>query len=204
MIDAGIEITFDAEWLVAGGESEIGTADLAPMKDADGFPSVPGRSLRGVLREAVALVDDCTGSGWATRLFGERIVAGGTRHYREGVVRVGNALLVRELAAECPTADARLDLYAMVRRTALTDDRVARRHTLREMEVCMPGLVLVAELQVPDDAALRVIAFACGLVRSLGHGRSRGLGRCRLMVIRDGSPVEVTEIPAPHAGGRSA
>lgn len=202
MIDAHIEVVFAAEWLVAGGDSALGTADLAPMKDVEGLPYVPGRSLRGLLREAVCLLDDGTGSEWATHLFGERIVAGGSRHYREGVARVGNALLARELAAECRSSpDTRRDLYATVRRTALTADRVARSHTLRELEVCMPGLVLVADVQVPDEAALQVIAFACGLVRSLGHGRSRGLGRCHLTVTRDGIAVEAAAIPAPLDGG---
>jgi len=202
MIDARIEIAFDAEWLVAGGDSSLGTADLAPMKDADGFPFVPGRSLRGVLREAVCLVDDCTGGDWAGRLFGERIVPGGVHHYREGTVRVGNALLVRDLAEACANPEDRRDLYATLRRTALTSERVARRHTLRELEVCVPGLVMTADVQAPDEQALRVIAFACGLVRSLGHGRSRGLGRCRLTLTRDENPVEAGEIPPPPDGGR--
>lgn len=204
MIDARIEVAFDAEWLVAGGESVLGTADLAPMKDAEGLPFIPGRSLRGVLREAVCLVDECIGGGWAAHLFGERLVAGGEHHYRDGTVRVGNALLVGKLAAACPTPDARRDLYATVRRTALTDDRVARRHTLRELEVCIPGLVLVADLQVTDEKSLQVLAFACGLVRSLGHGRSRGLGRCRLSVVTGGGAVDAVDLPAPLQGGRPA
>lgn len=204
MIDARIEVTFDAEWLVAGGESSLGTADLAPMKDAEGLPFIPGRSLRGVLREAVCIVDDCVGGSWATELFGERLVAGGPHHYREGTVRVGNALLVRELAAACSNPDTRRDLYAAVRRTALTADRVAKRHTLRELEVCIPGLMLVADVETPDEQSLKVLAFACGLVRSLGHGRSRGLGRCRLSVVVGGVAVEAGDPPTPLHEGHPA
>ena len=195
MIAATIGIAFDGEWLIAGGESVLGTADLAPMKDDDGFPFVPGRSLRGLLREAVSLVDDCTGGQWAHELFGERLVPGGDRHYREGTARIGNALLVHEIADACGAVELRRELYTTVRRTALTHDHLARAHTLRELEVCVPGLVLSAEIEVPDDTSLRVLAFACGLVRSLGHGRSRGLGRCSIEICRDGTPVECHEIP---------
>jgi len=201
MIDATLEITFESEWIVAGGDSVLGTADIAPMKDEDGFPFVPGRSLRGILREAVALVDDCTGHAWATALFGERIVPDGGRHYQEGTVHVGNAVLAAELAA-CASANSRVDLYTTVRRTALTEGRVARRHTLRELEVCVPGLVLVASMHVPHETALHVLSFGCGLVRSLGHGRSRGLGRCRLELLAAGQPVDVTHFPpAPGQEG---
>jgi CRISPR/Cas system CSM-associated protein Csm3 (group 7 of RAMP superfamily) len=200
MITAEIEVIFDTEWLVAGGESLLGTADIAPMKDDEGFPFIPGRSLRGVVREAVCLVDDCINGSWERTLFGERLVPGGPHHYREGTVRVGNALLVRELATACNLPDVRQDIFATVRRTALTMDRVAQRHTLRELEVCIPGLVLMAELQVADERSLHVIAFACGLVRSIGHGRSRGLGRCRLEVRLNGHPVQVREIPLASDG----
>lgn len=201
MIDATLQIVFESEWLVAGGDSVLGTADMAAVKDDDGLPFVPGRSLRGVLREAVALIDDCSRCGWATELFGERLDPSGGRNYSEGTVRIGNATLVAEIAAACADSDLRTELYTSVRRTSLTDDRVARRHTLREMEVCVPGLILVAAVQVPDRPSLEVVAFAAGLVRSLGHGRSRGLGRCSLAVFESGAMLEVR---VPPAGDRDS
>ena len=61
MIRAQLVIHCDSEWLVGGGESTVGTADLAPMLDAEALPFIPGRTLRGLLREAVTQIDDAFG-----------------------------------------------------------------------------------------------------------------------------------------------
>lgn len=198
---ATLVINFDSEWLVAGGESLLGTADMAPLRDAEGFPVVPGRTLRGILREAVASIDDFHGdeASWAIRLFGRRLSAADSegQTYSQGVARIGTASLVAEVAGRCATLDEKRDLYGSIRRTALDDDRVAKPHSLREMEVCIPGLCLMADVEAPTDADLHALAFACGLVRTLGHGRSRGLGRCRLSLVRDGKVVAANSVPHP-------
>lgn len=198
-------IDFDSEWLVAGGESLLGAADIAPLRDADGFPVVPGRTLRGVLREAAAMIDDCHGvsaPSWAVRLFGQRLSAADTegRTYSQGTARIGTAYLIAEVAERCKKQDEKRDLYGSIRRTALDENRVAKAHSLREMEVCIPGLTLVADVEAPTEADLNALAFMCGLIRSLGHGRSRGLGRCRLHVLREGEMVAAASVPpAPEA-----
>lgn len=197
MISATIRIDFDSEWLVAGGESTIGSADMAPVRDADNLPYIPGRSLRGVLREAVAMVDDATNSQHASRIFGTRSTAdsndetavGGSSH-------IGSAYLAKEFADACSNADSRADLFMSIKRTKIdSESHTAARGSLREMEVCIPGLVLIADIEVASDNDLSVLAFASGLVRSIGHSKSRGLGRCRLTVMRDGKAVDAREIP---------
>ncbi len=201
---ATIFIDFDSEWLIAGGDSLFGTADMAPLRDAEDFPFVPGRTLRGILREAVATMDDCLGEGdygsWADRLFGHRLSALDAERmtYSQGMVRIGNAVLVADLAERCSTLDDRWDLYFSIRRTALDANRVARSHSLREVEVCIPGLSLAAAVEAPTVSDLEALAFACGLVRSIGHGRSRGLGRCRLTLVRDGALVSQASLPVPQ------
>lgn len=200
---ATIVIGFDSEWLVAGGNSVLGTADMAPLRDTEDLPFLPGRTIRGILREAVATMDDCRGldesAGWARRLFGQRLGAADTevKMYSEGVLRIGSGVLAAEIANRCRTADEKRDLYSSIRRTALDESRVAKRHTLREMEVCIPGLTLLADVSAPTGRDLEVIGFACCLVRSLGHGRSRGLGRCRMRLVCDGAEVSPTSLPQP-------
>ena len=200
-MNATLVIDFDSEWLVAGGESLLGTADIAPLRDADGFPVVPGRTLRGILREAVAMIDDFhrDEASWAIRLFGRRLSAAESegQTYSHGVATIGTASLVAEVAERCGTSDEKRDLYGAIRRTALDENRVAKAHSLREMEVCIPGLTLMAEVAAPTDADFQTLAFACGLVRSLGHGRSRGLGRCRLRLVRGGHVVAAGSLPQP-------
>jgi CRISPR/Cas system CSM-associated protein Csm3 (group 7 of RAMP superfamily) len=205
MIHATLVIHCESEWLIAGGDSTIGTADMAPMRDADGLPFVPGRTIRGLLREAMAVVDDCgeVQPKQTERLFGTRKQDGTAGQSRDGTVRVGDALLPQEIADELSKhsdAGAR-DLVLSIRRTALDGaSRSAKQGSLREMEVVMAGLQLAADIRCETEADLRWLAFAAGLVRNFGHSRSRGLGRCR-MEIRRGETVVAADSIAACASG---
>lgn len=206
MIHALLVIHCDSEWLVSGGESTLGTADMAPMRDAEGLPFVPGRTIRGLLREAMSIVDDCSEvqSKCTTRLFGTRKQDGDTGEARDGTVRIGDALLPQEIADELSkhaAAGAR-DLVLSIRRTALDGEhRSAKRGSLREMEVVMGGLQLAAEIRCEREDDLRRLAFAAGFVRNFGHSRSRGLGRCRMELRHNGMTVNPDSITACMAGG---
>lgn len=205
MIRAIIRIDFDSEWLIAGGRSTIGSADMAPIRDSDGFPYIPGRSLRGVLREAVATLDDCTETRHTNRIFGNRITAnaGDQETAEMGSSHVGSAYLAKEFVDECGDADSRADLFMSIKRTKINSStRTATPGSLREMEVCIPGLVLFADIELANEDDLRLLAFAAGLIRSIGHSKSRGLGRCRLAVVRDGKNVDQHNIPQMVGGRR--
>lgn len=205
MIRAQLVVHCDSEWLVGGGESTVGTADLAPMLDAEALPFIPGRTLRGLLREAVTQIDDAFGggSGHADRLFGTRKSGEATEvAQRDGVVRIGDALLSRDIAEQCKSAADRYDLIATIRRTALDrETRSAKPGSLREMEVAIAGLQLAAVVECQSRADLELLAFAIGLVRGFGHSRSRGLGRCHLTLSHDGKQIDCNSVPAGVAGG---
>jgi CRISPR/Cas system CSM-associated protein Csm3 (group 7 of RAMP superfamily) len=205
MITAQLVIHCDSEWLVAGGDSTVGTADLAPMLDADALPFIPGRTLRGLLREAVTQVGDAIGGGsrHADRLFGTRKTAETTDAVQgDGSVRIGDALLPQAIADQCMSASDRRDLVATIRRTALErETRSAKQGSLREMEVAIAGLQLAAIIECQSKADLALLAFASGLVRSFGHSRSRGLGRCHLTLSQDGKQIDCNSLPAEMAGG---
>ncbi len=210
MIQAMLVIHCDSEWLIAGGDSTLGTADMAPMRDAEGLPFVPGRTIRGLLREAMAIVDDALASergelqaGQTERLFGTRKQDGGAGESRDGTVRIGDALLPEEVAGalRAEGGDPQ-DLLLSICRTALDGQtRSAKKGSLREMEVVMAGLQLAADIQCETETDLRWLAFAAGLVRSLGHSRSRGLGRCRLEFRYRGATVNPDSIKACIEGG---
>jgi CRISPR/Cas system CSM-associated protein Csm3 (group 7 of RAMP superfamily) len=204
MITAQLVIHCDSEWLIAGGDSAIGTADLAPMLDSDGLPFIPGRTIRGLLREATTLVDEAISPGarHADRLFGTRKTSEAPASAEgDGSVRIGDGLLPEEIASLCASVDDRRDLVATVRRTALEGaSRTAKRGSLREMEVAIAGLQLVATIECQTEEDLSLLAFAGGLVRNFGHSRSRGLGRCHLEFTRTGERFEVKSLPASLSG----
>ena len=202
---AEVTVHCDSEWLIAGGDSTVGTADMAPLLDADGLPFVPGRTLRGLLREAVTQVDHAIGgaSTHAARLFGTRKSSEtDPTDSRDGSVRISDALLPKAIADLCKAPDDRRDLLATIRRTALSKaGRSAKRGSLREMEVVVAGLQLVASIECGSAEDIELLAFAGGLVRNFGHSRSRGLGRCHLVFTREGKIIEGKNLPAFAVGG---
>lgn len=203
MIAADLHIQFDSEWLVAGGPSTLGTADLAPMLDGDGLPFIPGRTLRGLLREAVLTVDIACGRADSNcdRLFGTR-KSTESQGAGDGSTRIGDALLPRAIAERCRLREDRCDLLHTTRRTSLElGTRVAKARSLREMEVAIAGLCLSGPVECSSREDLELLAFAGGLIRHLGHSRSRGLGRCQFWFTHGDRKVDGTSLPR-QGGGR--
>lgn len=170
-----------------------------------GLPVLPGRTVRGLLREgmraAVALgaINDVN---IEERLFGsslepssgaEDIVA----HFEEtrfkttpGALVFGSARVGRTLdeadafeawAAQDRTSDARIEhLFRAFASTKLNEHGVAQDHTLRAIELVVP-LTLVAEVTTTPAAEdvpwSGALGVAARFVRGIGSHRNRGLGR---------------------------
>lgn len=200
---AQLVVLLDSEWLIAGGSSTLGSSDMAPLLDAEQLPTIPGRTLRGLLRESVAMIDDCSPpTQHADRLFGVRKNGDDRLDAGDGSIRIGNALLVDAIASECFEPARRADLFVTIKRTALdAETRTARTGSLREMEVAIAGLELVADVDAATRDDLELLAFSCGLLRSLGHSRSRGLGRCRFELWIDGKHQDQQTLPASAGKG---
>lgn len=191
MIEATLQTTMLSEWIVAGGQEGFSGADNAPLRDADGLPYLPARSLRGLLLHACKQVESNLGLEICGGLFGGE--------GRKGQLRLGEALLPADLRREVLEADGeertslKEDFYTDVSRTRIDPDSgTAAAHSLRTMQVGIPGLVFLARVEVPDTTGLRLIGYGAGLVRHVGAKRYRGLGRCRMQLYRAGELVQPT------------
>jgi len=168
----------------SGGERD---ADAVPVTEPSGLPIIPGKHLKGLLREAARFCvaekfidNDPT---WETRWFGQR---DGTKEQQFGSIHVANATMEDDFAIYarayfrakgqvCPETHA---IYEIIRQTAL-ENGVAKKHTLRSM-LCTIPLVLKAEVEIDStevDAAEK-LALLCRLVQGVGHSRNDGMGRC--------------------------
>ncbi|WP_421621538.1 RAMP superfamily CRISPR-associated protein [Alkalilimnicola ehrlichii] len=190
MKGARLRIDLRSYWHSGGGTSGGATADALVQRDAHGLPVVPGRHLKGLLREAVAAAGDWGWSGYtglAEHLFGERSVEG-ERVPAPGCLRVGDARLRSDLAdwlAETEEGRAlRPGFYRTLHATAI-DHRsgTALDRSLRGVEVTVP-LQLVARVTPVSDrvpaAWMTRLGEVLPLIRAVGAQRSRGLGRAVL------------------------
>ena len=157
--------------------------DLVPDSDADGRPHIPGTSLAGALRE---LVWSRLGVARADGLFGCLLDTAVGGAGRDTVDAVASPIWVygARLAGDMPVP---------VERSSTAIDRhrgAARNLTLRTEHLLPAGTRFQAYLRW-DGAAQQdlddVLALIAGWQPLLGHGTSRGRGRCTVGPIHHGT-----------------
>lgn len=198
-----LTLRFEGFWHVGDGRSGGADLDALVRRTPGGLPVVPGRQLKGRLREALELAQhvgavelaDTTIEDW----FGSSLpdgsdalqveedadaVLGGERRFntRQGALVFDDATLGHPddaLAWEAwgrvpENARQRAHLFTSVSSTRIKDG-LADHGSLRAIELTQP-LTLGAWIQGPE-AALSALAQAMPLLREIGANGTRGLGR---------------------------
>lgn len=202
-----IEIDILSYWHIGTGRGRGREADALTLKDGDGLPYLPGRALKGLYREAVQTAEDFgqVTAGTATQLFGldrnheaEQSSGGqqtppginddASAPAAPGVLCFSNATLPPEVHQwfRAQGHEGKRQLYRLIPATALDDGGLARDHSLRLVEVCLPLRLTATVCSAADDNWQATLQKTAGLVRALGVRRRRGYGRCRLTIISSG------------------
>jgi RAMP superfamily len=193
-------------WHVGTGRGAGAYLDAVVDLDADGLPWIPGRTLRGLLRDAAECLQawghvDRLAAAKVEDLFGGLVAqtaapsAGRTRSV-EGRLAVSSARLPQGLRTvllegEPAVRDA---LRVPSFQTAIdTRTGCALAQSLRGIELAVP-MTLEGAVEVwgtaPEevDAAWRLLDAALPLVQAVGAYKSRGHGRARLRFVGAGGP----------------
>lgn len=198
-------------WHIGTGQSRGGEVDAVVAREPDtGLPYVPGKTVRGLLRDAVATaaevgavpvtgVETVFGSevpgaalAKATRSQDENATLRRARFTTErGGLRVGDASLgpawqtwARRKPNEAkPLIDA---LFDSVAATAINDDGLVKEQTLRRIEVAAPmtltAVVVWEAGESSVDEVRGTLDAGAGFLTALGKGRHRGFGRCHAWI----------------------
>lgn len=171
-------------WRVGTGAGLAASLDSRCARDADGLPMVPGKQVRGLLRDAVRQAVDI---GWVKdvtveALFGSRadeVAVEGVSD--KGCLRVEDArLAVADIAGLRGNDKLIAGLFQGKRSTAMDPSKgTAKPKSLRFDEVAIP-VTLYAEVSMFGRAPTgwrEAIAKTLPLIRELGADRTRGLGR---------------------------
>lgn len=186
-------------WHPGTGRGEGPGADAIVNTDASGLPFLPGRTLKGLLRDGarLAVAAGALDAGLLDRLFGHEGAGGedatryrtvaGALHLTSATVGEdpGDAAAWQAWAAR--NHDARAQLFRTVASTRLDERGVAADGTLRTIQVAIPvPLVATATLAdgsgVPRSDALAALKTIAPLIYAVGAHRTRGLGRCIVTV----------------------
>ncbi|MCP4702796.1 MAG: hypothetical protein GY862_38945 [Gammaproteobacteria bacterium] len=176
--------------------------DALAQKDAAGLPYLPGRTVKGLLRDAV-----CRLEHWGHAPENITCILFGSIGVNEGVTRLETdpgALALSD--ARMPEAawlaqdteenkDFRQALFRQFSTTAIEHDSgTAKRGSLRSVEAAVP-VTLEARLEIIRPEQLlaggreiikgwaKYLQQALPLIRAVGVSRSRGLGRVNVTLL---------------------
>jgi len=197
-----LKLDFLSYWHAGTGRGSGHHLDALVIVDQHKLPHLPGKTLHGLLRDAVYRLEhwgscpDLISKGTTEALFGSNgFVGEGSKAERRedtqpGCIYVSGAFLESDVAdwLACDEgAKYRALLFREHFSTAINKFGVAKPKSLRGMQVTVP-LQLEAEVSelVPENMPIRnwkeIIAAAVPMLRCAGANRSRGFGRCRISV----------------------
>lgn len=170
------KITFHTYWHCGSGLASGADADLLVIKDKDGLPYVPGKTVKGLIKEAVDLLyPDYKDTNDYKSVFG---ISGEEKKKstRSDSFFKDATLPDNERKFIVLKKNAR-HLFQTISSTAITDEGIADDKTLRKIQVCIPCELEGEILDVPEGIA-EVVLSSLSYIKRLGAWRNRGLGRC--------------------------
>lgn len=208
-----LKIEIHEPWHVGTGTGAGIGADALTVKDASRLPVLPGRQIKGLLRDAMRRAEAAGavakgrtealfGTPPAPRIDGEGSLASwqetGRYQTSPGLLRIGSGCLGesedeqlgwRQWSAGGGDEAAELvgEMYDRITSTALEEGTV-KDGTLRTVEVAMP-VTLHAPIESAGDASWKVdVDASLGLLRAIGKTRNRGFGRCTVTLLEEEGP----------------
>jgi len=189
-----LHIALKTYWHSGTGHGLGAAVDAATYRDADDLPALPGRHIKGLLRDAL---EQAQAWGWEGHadgsllraLFGHRTEQVGAGEIpASGLLRVSDARLPAQLCAwlrQDAQRAPRAALFRVLQSTAVDEHSAsARDHSLRGIEVVVP-LDLQADIEPLPGATLpsgwdERVRAVLPLIPAVGAHRTRGLGRALL------------------------
>lgn len=179
--DIKYKIELFSDWHCGSGLSAGADLDLLVIKDSNRLPFVPGKTIKGLLREAVEVLSELQPSNseqnseLVTQVFGKEASSQGCAFFKNAELEenVKTVIIVEKLQEF---------LYRSISSTAINDDGVAEEHSLRKMEVTVPCILQGEILSVPDECE-ELLVKGLMMVKRLGQNRNRGLGRCKITIL---------------------
>ena len=176
------EVQFHTDWHCGSGLAAGADVDALVVKDKDGLPFVPGKTMKGLVREAmedmmslrdITLKDDSP----FVKAFG---FFDDKEEKERGNVFFANAELPDAERKVIVANHAARFMYRSISSTAIDDEGIAVDHSLRKMEVVVPCRLEGKIIGVEDCDLANEILNALQYIKRLGQNRNRGLGRCTI------------------------
>lgn len=195
-----LKIDITSYWHPGSGKGMGSYLDAATHRNSDGLPVLPGRTLKGIVRDAFTRWETYQGhdiekqSSTVQQLFGSTADGEETR---QGLLRFSNAGLPQEEAAYLAHhPDLCEGLYRSHFSTAIDHATgTADEKSLRGIEMVIPLTLYATVDTIPSthnkdhkdhkDDWQTLIQPALSLIHAVGAYRSRGFGRATLTLVEE-------------------
>lgn len=187
------KIQFFSPWHCGSGLSGGADLDSLVIRDKNGLPFIPGKTLKGLIREAAEdyayLCGEMTDKDIDT-VFGKiydytDVLNKNNVEEYNGCAYFKNASLCKEESDAIISNNAQDYLFNDVSSTAISETGTAVEHSLRCIETVVPCTLYSEILNVPDEMS-EPISLSLKLIHHIGVNRNRGLGRCDVNAIEKG------------------
>lgn len=186
-MDIKYEIQLHTYWHCGSGLAAGADVDALAIKDKYGLPFIPGKTIKGLVREAVDEMltlksDSIKASNEYTNTFGyfDKDAA----NMERGEAFFTNACLREKEVDAIKSNGLAKYMFDSVSQTAIGENGVARNNTLRITQVALPCVLEGKILNVPATMQA-TIKDGLKFIKCLGLGRNRGLGRCTITIKED-------------------
>lgn len=178
------KIEFHTDWHCGSGLAAGADVDALVIKDKDGVPFIPGKTVKGLVREAVEEIRGCRNTsfddGLIAKVFG--YFDKDQEEMEKGSVFFSNAEIAKNERDAIVANDAARFMFRSLASTAIGKDGIAKEHSLRKIQVVVP-CALYGEIKNIPNGMVDEIAQALSFIKRLGQNRNRGLGRCTITEI---------------------
>lgn len=183
------KIEFFSFWHCGSGLSAGADVDALVVLDREGLPFVPGKTVKGLVREAFEdlLAFRKENTRMVAELFGNAedrncLPQDVADKMRQGSLFFSNAELLPEQKQIILEEHLKPFLFDHVAATRIAEDGLAVSHSLRRIQVVMPCSLYGTILDVPEDY-VTLLKQSVHLIKRMGLARNRGLGRCRVTIM---------------------
>lgn len=181
------KIELHSYWHCSSGQAAGADLDSLVVKTREKLPYIPGKTLKGLIRDAIAelkgwIPSDTPTDEELTKLLGYTKDAD---NKAKAEAFFTDAVLDHAEAAAITAESLQSHLYTSIASTAIDTDGIAKDSSLRKIEVCVPCTLYASIYDAPDSLE-DTLCDALKYIKSLGSHRNRGLGRCTFTIIEKG------------------
>jgi len=181
-------IDFFTDWHCGSGLSTGADLDALVVKDKNKLPFIPGKTIKGLVREAVEELSRLSENQHIDEIkkafgFFKKDKNNCEIEAIKGECFFTNASIPQVLANAIIHEKTEKYFFRTISSTKINDNGVAEEHSLRKIQVTIPCCLEGEILHIPDENTVKILTDGLQFIKRLGLNRNRGLGRCKIKVI---------------------